>query len=540
VATQLARENITARSIPGGQFGDGSISNHRLTRLGLLMLVFGAVIVFGVVGAGAAPLGEVTEFSLPTTSSPGADAVGADGNVWFADHGTTPSIGKINPGTGAITEYNLAANGANPGATPSAPPAIAAGPDGNIWFTDEGPIKAIGRITTGGAVAEFSSDLPAGSVPFGIAAGPDGNIWFTDRSTTAPAIGRITPSGVITEFRGGITAGSKPSSLTVGSDGNLWFNDEGTQPAIGQFCLTGPPSCPTIDAITEYSSGLNPGGLPFGIGAGPDGNIWFPDNGTTKAVGMINPATHAISEDGMPPQASSPSGFAVGPDGNIWFLDGTARAIAMINPTTHAISEYSSGLNPGSALHWIKLGPDGNLWFTNSPAAIGRFGVGVSNHTCSGSLQGCNLSEVNLDNIVLTGANLEGANLRNAQLENAFLVGVNLQGDNLQRAQFQSHAFLSYANLQGANLQSANLTGADLTGASLGGSNLQGATLAGANLTRASVQGSNLLRADLTDANLTAASLLGANLSGAVWSNTICPDGTNSDNDGGTCVGHGV
>ncbi len=126
--------------------------------------------------------------------------MGADGNVWFADHGTTPSIGEINPATGAITEYNLAANGGNPGSTPSAPPAIAAGPDGNIWFTDEGPTKAIGRITTGGAVTEFNTGLPAGSVPFGIGAGPDGNIWFTDRSTTAPAIGRITPSGVITEF----------------------------------------------------------------------------------------------------------------------------------------------------------------------------------------------------------------------------------------------------------------------------------------------------------------------------------------------------
>jgi virginiamycin B lyase len=506
----------------------------------LVTLLLGAVIVFGVAGAGAAPLGKVTEFSLPTTSVPGADAVGSDGNVWFADHGSTPSIGKINPSTGAITEYNLAANGGNPGSSPSAPPAIAAGSDGNIWFTDEGPIKAIGRITTDGAVTEFSSGLPAGSLPFGIGAGPDGNIWFTDRSTTAPAIGRITPSGVITEFTSGISAGSKPSSLTVGSDGNLWFNDEGTHSAVGQFCLTGPPACPTIDAITEYSSGLNLGGVPFGIGAGPDGNIWFPDNGTTKAVGMINPATHAISEYSMPSQASAPSGFAVGPDGNIWFLDSTARAIAVVNPTTHAISEYSTGLNPGSALRWIKLGPDGNLWFTNSIPAIGRFGVGVSNQTCSGSLQGCNLSEVNLDNIILTGANLEGANLRNAQLENAFLVGANLQDDNLQRAQFQSHAFLSYANLQGANLQSASLTGADLTGASLGGSNLRDATLAGANLTGASLQGSNLLRADLTDANLTDASLLGANVSGAVWSNTICPDGTNSDNDSGTCVGHGV
>ena len=26
----------------------------------------------------------------------------------------------------------------------------------------------------------------------------------------------------------------------------------------------------------------------------------------------------------------------------------------------------------------------------------------------------------------------------------------------------------------------------------------------------------------------------------ATFSNTTCPDGTNSDNDGGTCLGHGI
>jgi hypothetical protein len=28
------------------------------------------------------------------------------------------------------------------------------------------------------------------------------------------------------------------------------------------------------------------------------------------------------------------------------------------------------------------------------------------------------------------------------------------------------------------------------------------------------------------------------NVTGVTWSNTTCPDGTNSNNDGGTCTGH--
>ena len=77
--------------------------------------------------------------------------------------------------------------------------------------------------------------------------------------------------------------------------------------------------------------------------------MWFSDPGTTRAVGMINPTTHAISEFSLP-ASSMPLGIAAGPDGNVWFTDsGTTKAIGMINPTTHAISEFPVRL-PGSNL----------------------------------------------------------------------------------------------------------------------------------------------------------------------------------------------
>ena len=102
-----------------------------------------------------------------------------------------------------------------------------------------------------------------------IAPGPDGNLWFTDVSTTTPAIGRITPGGAITEFSSGLNPGSRPSGIAAGPDGNLWFTDYGTTPAIGRITPGG--------TITEFSSGLNPGSDPSGIAAGPDGNLWFTD-----------------------------------------------------------------------------------------------------------------------------------------------------------------------------------------------------------------------------------------------------------------------
>jgi YVTN family beta-propeller protein len=93
-------------------------------------------------------------------------------------------------------------------------------------------------------------------------------------------------------------------------------------------------------------------------------------------------------------------------------------------------------------------------------------------------------------------------------------------------------------SLGGCNLSGANLTNAQLVNANLKGANLKDAILVGANLTGANLQGANLSGADLTGANLTGANLKGANLKGVVWSNTTCPDGSNSTADGGTCLGH--
>jgi Bacterial Ig-like domain (group 3)/Pentapeptide repeats (8 copies)/Domain of unknown function DUF11 len=114
-------------------------------------------------------------------------------------------------------------------------------------------------------------------------------------------------------------------------------------------------------------------------------------------------------------------------------------------------------------------------------------------------------------------AKLQGCDLSGADLTNAPEAGVNLKG---------------------ASLKGATLVGTDFTGAILWGANLSGADLTGANLTGANLTGANLLNANLTDANLTGAVTAGANFNGVIWSNTTCPDGTNSTTDGGTCIGH--
>ena len=74
--------------------------------------------------------------------------------------------------------------------------------------------------------------------------------------------------------------------------------------------------------------------------------------------------------------------------------------------------------------------------------------------------------------------------------------------------------------------------GIDLSGCELKGSNLSGVNLSLANLSNADLTGVNFTNSELNGADLS-----GANLTAVTWSDTTCPDETNSNNDvGGTCL----
>jgi RHS repeat-associated protein len=248
------------------------------------------------------------------------------------------------------------------------PLGVTAGPDGNVWVTDDGTTPAIDQITPTGTITQFTSanGLNSASNPRGISTGPDGNLWFADNGTT-PAIGKITPTGAITEYPTGVS-GSAPSGI-ASSGGNLWFTDTGSTGAIGLIN-------PTSHTISEYSTGLNPGSKPNAITASQSGNLWFTDNGTTPAVGDINPTSHTISEFWLP-AGSHPSAITSGTNGNLWITESGTSQIARVSPSASTnYADASGNSSTAASTTFVTNGQPGPI--TNDQAHSLAVGFGGS------------------------------------------------------------------------------------------------------------------------------------------------------------------
>jgi uncharacterized protein YjbI with pentapeptide repeats len=148
-----------------------------------------------------------------------------------------------------------------------------------------------------------------------------------------------------------------------------------------------------------------------------------------------------------------------------------------------------------------------------------------------GDLEGANLADANLTDGTLTSATVTGAKLAGADL-----TGVTSSALTGTPSSLPAHWSARYGDLMGpsANLPHASLTWADLAGVDLAGANLSDGQLADSDLTGANLSKANLSDAYLGGANLTRATIDGADLEGtqtpeAIWSDTTCGNGLNSN-----------
>jgi virginiamycin B lyase len=289
---------------------------------------------------GTAICGIFTEYTI--SAEPTRITLGPDDALWFTEF-LGGKIGRITTG-GALTEYSVVG-----------PAGITAGPDHALWFTQVLSNK-VGRITTTGALSEFSTGIT--SEPGEITTGSDNNLWFTEPSK--PGVARMTTAGTVTE-NFVPTGNSQPEGITSGPDGAIYFT-EFKASQIGRF--------PTdFSSVAEFEN-IGTNVSPFGIVSGPDGNLWFTEHGSATIGAMTTTGT-VTQLIGTPTANSGPLGIAAGPDGALWFAETQVGKIGRVT-TGGAMTEYvvptaNSGPNA------IVTGPDGALWFTECNAdKIGR------------------------------------------------------------------------------------------------------------------------------------------------------------------------
>lgn len=145
-----------------------------------------------------------------------------------------------------------------------------------------------------------------------------------------------------------------------------------------------------------------------------------------------------------------------------------------------------------------------------------------------------------------SGADFSGMNLTNAQLDNSNLVNVNFNNTNLSGADLSvayatgvtgTNANFSNTVLWTTNLNNSNLSNANFSGTAAQGVGFENANLTSVNFTNAYLKQANFIGANLTGAIFAGAQGLGSSqFYGAIWSNTICPNG-NLNSGTSPCTG---
>jgi streptogramin lyase len=248
------------------------------------------------------------------------------------------------PAQAALTPTVTSFPASDPPAAETGPYSIAAGSDGQLWFTDP-YAHQIGRISVDGRIT-LQAPVPPTQFQYGIAAGSDGAMWFVSEDPSS--ISRIDEAGnVLTKNLASALA--QPMHITSGPEGALWIAEAGSK-AIGRIPAATPLAVPDESRTTE--------GGPNAIAAGPDGNLWFTEY-TDSKIGRMTPGGIATYFP-LPKGFTNPEGITAGPEGALWYTSLNPPAVTRI--ATNGIQRLfplPEEKYPGE----ITAGPDGALWF---------------------------------------------------------------------------------------------------------------------------------------------------------------------------------
>ena len=190
--------------------------------------------------------------------------------------------------------------------------------NGTIWFTERAGNK-IGKLVPGtGAITEYNVPT-ANSQPSGLAI-YGGIAFFAEAQGNR--LGRVTlGSGAIVETLLIDTPNCLPEDVTINLWGRAWVTEmQGNKIALNYWT--------TLTDFLQFTV-PTPNSEPYGITMASDGaTVWF----TERAGNKIGRFDGSFAEFPLPTPASSPTGVVLDSVGCVWYAAPTANQIGRFCP----------------------------------------------------------------------------------------------------------------------------------------------------------------------------------------------------------------
>jgi virginiamycin B lyase len=287
------------------------------------------------------------EIRLPNrTDVPVAIAAAPDGTVWFTLE-SSDAIGRLRDGQ---------VQRIRKGVQSIEPLGLAVDVEGRAWYT-EAPKQSISRASPDGAIASFALSTPVARLGR-LAVGPDSSVWFAEStvmSVTRLHEGRLTRH-VMGTLGAKVPADAPPFGVAIAPDGAVWA----TLPSSDQLLRIAPDGSTTAFEVPTRRSGLGD------IAVAADGSVYFLEMSANK-IGRL--AGGRFDEFAVPTPQAGLIALAVAPDGAAWFTELRGHRIGRLRGGT--VTEFEL---PRADARPFGIAVDGanNVWYSDLSGWLGR------------------------------------------------------------------------------------------------------------------------------------------------------------------------
>jgi virginiamycin B lyase len=280
------------------------------------------------------------------------------GNVWYTDTAPPHRVGRLDPRTGAATDYVLP----DPEALPHG---LTVDARDTVWWVENDAFH-LGRLDPDtGKIVRYPID-PNAEVPRGQGHTPTldsaQNVWFT--AVIGNRIGRWHRQTEKITLWAPPTPDSWPYGIVVDKRDNVWFA-ESAKCKVAKFD-------PMTETFTEYAPPTQPCVMAR-VGVDSKGMIWYSISSAAK-LGKLDPATGKMVEYDFPTPLSEPYDAWPDPQDNIWTTDGGYEGgLVRFDQQSQMFTYYP---NPHAVrVSKIEITREGAVWYPFRGEGGGGVGV---------------------------------------------------------------------------------------------------------------------------------------------------------------------